>query len=138
MIKAVLSTVQHHIGGSATLGDSDRPGRIWHPATDELLARPSAVDQAVHAANARFAACCDISLTRLPQLTRMTGRRCTTCIWAGDFLARNPFAGFARPAPAAPTLAGLPFEGIPAREPSLQDARAPDLESPYKSPIGGY
>jgi malonate-semialdehyde dehydrogenase (acetylating) / methylmalonate-semialdehyde dehydrogenase len=62
-------TIEHHIAGAPTSGDSTRRSPVWNPATGErqaevLLAEPSDVDRAVEAAKQAFLSWSEVSLAR--------------------------------------------------------------------------
>ncbi len=62
-------TIEHHIAGSPTAGESTRRAPVWDPATGErqaevLLAEPTDVDRAIQAARAAFASWSNVSLAR--------------------------------------------------------------------------
>ena len=62
-----LNTVEHHIGGKSTAGDSTRRSTIWNPATGEpqaevLLAEANDVDLAVRSAKIAFESWREVSL----------------------------------------------------------------------------
>jgi malonate-semialdehyde dehydrogenase (acetylating)/methylmalonate-semialdehyde dehydrogenase len=69
MNTATLTTIEHHIAGALTPGDSTRRSPVWEPASGEvqaevLLAEPSDVDHAVQAAKAAFESWSEVSLAR--------------------------------------------------------------------------
>jgi malonate-semialdehyde dehydrogenase (acetylating) / methylmalonate-semialdehyde dehydrogenase len=64
-----LKTIEHHIAGARTAGDSSRRSPVWNPATGErqaevLLADVADVDRAVAAAKEAFATWSEVSLAR--------------------------------------------------------------------------
>jgi malonate-semialdehyde dehydrogenase (acetylating)/methylmalonate-semialdehyde dehydrogenase len=64
-----LRTIEHHIGGRATVGDGARRGSVWDPATgapqaEVMLGSAVDVDSAVQAAKAAFESWGDVSLAR--------------------------------------------------------------------------
>jgi len=64
-----LKTIEHHIGGQATAGESTRRGSVWDPATgapqaEVLLGSTADVDAAVQAAKAAFETWGNASLAR--------------------------------------------------------------------------
>jgi malonate-semialdehyde dehydrogenase (acetylating)/methylmalonate-semialdehyde dehydrogenase len=69
MMKTLLRTVRHSIGGRETNGASTRTAPVWNPATGErqadvLLAEPADVDAAVATARESFREWRDASLAR--------------------------------------------------------------------------
>ena len=64
-----MRTIEHWIGGKATLGASTRFGKVWNPATGEqqaevALATPADVDEAVRVAATAFEEWSQVSLSR--------------------------------------------------------------------------
>jgi malonate-semialdehyde dehydrogenase (acetylating)/methylmalonate-semialdehyde dehydrogenase len=69
MTTTTLTTIEHHIAGALTPGESTRRSPVWEPASgspqaEVLLAGPSEVDRAVKAAKAAFASWSEVSLAR--------------------------------------------------------------------------
>jgi malonate-semialdehyde dehydrogenase (acetylating)/methylmalonate-semialdehyde dehydrogenase len=67
-----MSLIQHHVGGKAWTGSSDRTGAVYDPATGKetgrvLLASTSDVDHVVARASTAFASWRETSLTRRTQ-----------------------------------------------------------------------
>ena len=62
-------TIEHHIGGAPTAGESTRRSPVWEPAggqvqAEVLLAEPADVDRAVAAAKGAFESWAEVSLAR--------------------------------------------------------------------------
>src|SRR4051812_13200800 len=69
MTTTALTTIEHHIAGTKTAGESTRRSPVWEPASgnvqaEVLLAEPADVDRAVQAARAAFEAWSEVSLAR--------------------------------------------------------------------------